>query len=268
MRRTILPIFLYVTVLTPVHAQVFEHVEPQLELASFAERLAAERSSAVGVTEASRTDFTVSGYAYEEVDLPYPLTVGAWTATLTITGDYSYTIYLHSKGDRLPLFCQLLICGSFDHPSRKQFYVNSEGNAYVDPITSTGNWTVRFVKDSPAPPPDPEPPVDDTPPCNAAGSGINLNGHQVFMCIVASGEVHQLSAEQLSSKVAVFGRRSDPKAVVKLVGGCTWGAIAAVTTARRLQIRVYNTANGKEWEHNHNSSGLAPSGYSGSALCD
>ncbi len=76
-----------------------------------------------------------------------------------------------------------------------------------------------------------------------------------------------MPAEKLSSNVAVFGRRSDPKAVVKLVGGCTWGAIAGVTTARKLQIRVHNMANGKEWMHNHNRSGLAPSGYSGDALC-
>ena len=115
---------------------------------------------------------------------------------------------------------------------------------------------------------DPEPPPVDDAPCDAAGEGVNLVGHQVFMCIVANGEVHQLPAQKLSDKVAVFGRRSDPKAIVKLVGGCTWGAIAAVTTARKLQIRVHNTANGNEWEHNHNKGGLAPSGYAGNALCE
>lgn len=114
----------------------------------------------------------------------------------------------------------------------------------------------------------PEPPADDVAPCNATGSGINLDGHQLFMCIVAGGQTHQLNAEKLSSKVVVFGRLTDPKAVVKMVGGCTWGAVAAVTTARRLQIRVHNTANGKEWVHNHNRGGLAPSAYSHDALCD
>lgn len=147
------------------------------------------------------------------------------------------------------------------------------------------NFTVTFrrIRDLPAPPftcseaesrgnpapnPEPTPPGDDAPPCQAAGEGVNLDGHQVFMCIVASGEVHQLSAVPLSPKAAVFGSRNDPKAVVKLVGGCTWGAVAAVTTARKLQIRVYNPSNGREWKHNHNRSGLAPSGYSGDQLCD
>ena len=108
----------------------------------------------------------------------------------------------------------------------------------------------------------------DTPPCTATGPGLNLNGYQVFMCIVANGVTHHLTPVQLADDVAVFGRRNDPKALVKLVGGCTWGAIAAVTTARRLQIRVENRANGRVWTHNHNRAGLAPSAYSGSALCD
>lgn len=117
-------------------------------------------------------------------------------------------------------------------------------------------------------PPGPEPEPDDEAPCHATGEGINLEGNWVFMCIVANGEVHQLTPHRLSSKVVLFGRRSDPKAVVKIVGGCQWGAVAAVTTARRLQIRIHNTVYGREWEHNHNTSGLAPSGYSGSALCN
>ena len=145
-------------------------------------------------------------------------------------------------------------------------------NAYVDPtaLDPPTSWRIRFRREGSTSDPDPEPeppPVDDAP-CDAAGDGVNLLGQQVFMCIVANGEVHQLPAQLLSDKVAVFGRRSDPKAIVKLVGGCTWGAVAAVTTARKLQIRVYNTANGNEWEHNHSRSGLAPSAYSGNALCD
>lgn len=119
--------------------------------------------------------------------------------------------------------------------------------------------------DDPEPEPEPEP---DEPPCRAAGEGLNLDGHQLFMCIVVNGEVQQLAAHRLSSRSMLFGRVADPKAVVKLVRSCQWGAVAAVVTARKFQIRVYNTANGKEWVYNHTASGLAPSGYSGDALCD
>ena len=75
-----------------------------------------------------------------------------------------------------------------------------------------------------------------------------------------------MTPHRLSSKAVLFGRLTDPKAVVKIVGDCRWGAIAAVTTARRLQIRVHNTANGREWEHNHDVSGLAPSGCAGETV--
>ena len=140
------------------------------------------------------------------------------------------------------------------------------GNLPAPPFTCSEAESRR----TPAPNPDPTPPVEDTPPCHAAGEGVNLDGHQVFMCIVASGTVHQLDGRRAegTDNVAVFGRPSDPKALVKLVGGCTWGAVAAVTTARKSQIRVYNQGNGREWLHNHNKSGLGPSGYSGDALCD
>jgi len=162
--------------------------------------------------------------------------------------------------------------GSTKLSVRARVSANSNWIAWQDhPKASIKVFLIRLGVDhggDTPPPPDPEPPPVEVAPCDAAGEGINLLGYQAFMCIVASGEVHQLLAQKLSDKVAVFGSRSDPKAMIKVVGGCTWGAIAAVTTARKLQIRVYNTANGNEWEHNHNRGGLAPSGYSGNALCD
>lgn len=120
---------------------------------------------------------------------------------------------------------------------------------------------------TPEPEPDPKPGGDEAP-CDATGEGINLDGHQLFMCIVANGEVEQLAAHRLSSRSMLFGRLADPKAVVKLVRSCQWGAVAAVVTARKFQIRVHNSANGKEWLYNHNTNTLAPSAYSGDALCD
>ena len=117
------------------------------------------------------------------------------------------------------------------------------------------------------PPPDAPDSTNDAP-CEAAGSGINLDGYQVFMCIVANGEVHQLTGHRLSSKAGLFGSHADPKALVKIVTSCQWGAVAAVTTARPSQIRVHKLANGREWELNHTGGGLAPSGYSADSLCD
>lgn len=187
-------------------------------------------------------------------------------------GAVGYTVTSHEPwfgtvmgGNELPRFSTS--SERFDFREHKNLVVGRRGvheasTALLHSIGPVSNYR------PPAPTLDPEPPPVDDAPCDAAGEGVNLLGHHVFMCIVANGEVHQLPAEKLSDKVAVFGRRSDPKAMVKLVGGCTWGAIAAVTTARKSQIRVYNTANGNEWEHNHNRSGLAPSGYSGNALCD
>ena len=137
--------------------------------------------------------------------------------------------------------------------------------------------TVAAYEPARTPPPDPEPepepdptpePEPDEAPCRAAGEGLNLDGHQLFMCIVVNGEVQQLTPHRLSSRSMLFGRVADPKAVVKLVRSCQWGAVAAVVTARKFQIRVHNTANGKEWLYNHNTNTLAPSSYSGDALCD
>ena len=124
-----------------------------------------------------------------------------------------------------------------------------------------------YTAPSGTPEPEPESEPDEAP-CHATGEGLNLDGHQLFMCIVVNEEVQQLAAHRLSSRSMLFGRVADPKAVVKLVRSCQWGAVAAVVTARKFQIRVHNTANRKEWIYNHTASGLAPSGYSGDALCD
>ena len=260
MRRIVLAGLVAALALAPVSAQTFDLFEPRPTHRDFANKIAAESLIPVDVSAASRTNFTVRGFGFQEVDLPHTLTVGTWTATLSIRGDNSYSFWLKARigGDLLELFCKNLICSASDHPTRKRFRVNSAGNAYVDPITSTGTWSVRFVKDrSTPPPPDPDPPPPVTGPCLPTTDVLQFDGgYRVSMCYVThQGETGQAKAgiwASSQSGILWFFSRENAEVLVKVLDGCRhnghrWVFVAPVTD---VGFELHVTApNGKIWSH-------------------
>ncbi len=268
MRRIVLAALTVALTSASAYAQtVFEHVRTKPERQQeFLEKLAAENGlpDAVAaetrlpdvVSAESRTDFTVRGSVDQEVDLPHPLTAGTWTVSLTASGTDMYSFWLDT-GNLLELeelFCQNLLCDPFVHPTRRILSVNRTTTALIDPITSTGTWAVRFVKDGsepPAPTPDPDPP------CTPTTDVLQFDGgYTVRMCYVtAEGVTGQAQAGVWASSqsgILWFFSRENAEVLVKVLDGCEYNGhrwvFAAPVTDVGFELRV-TAPDGETWSH-------------------
>jgi len=123
---------------------------------------------------ASSTDFTVQGTGSSDVDLPYALTAGGWSVTATAEEDQGrWWINLVSWVDGDTEFFLVE-----DDALRGSFRVGdgigdfAPGDAYLDPSSLEGVWSVRFQKRDAQPPP----PGPDNCPANRAclGNGFTV----------------------------------------------------------------------------------------------
>ncbi len=240
---------------------VLEQVRTSAERGLFPEGLpAAESRLPDGASAETGTDFTVRGSGGADVNLPYPLTVGTWTASLTISGSDSYEFWLENRSgsntDRQVLFCASdIACPPGADRSRKDFRMErTRDDLRVEAITWTGTWAIRFVKHASTPSPDPDPSPG---PCTPTTDVLQFDGgYGVRMCYVTGeGETGQAQAGVWASSqsgILWFFSRENAEVLVKVLDGCEynghrWVFVAPVTDVG-FELRV-TAPDGETWTH-------------------
>lgn len=192
---------------------------------------------------ASSTDFTVQGTGSSDVDLPYALTAGGWSVTATAEEDQGrWWINLVSWVDGDTEFFLVE-----DDALRGSFRVGdgigdfAPGDAYLDPSSLEGVWSVRFQKRDAQPPP----PGPDNCPANRAclGNGFTVGIDYQDPNSGLWEEAKRQSHLTRDSAVFYFFDPNNAEVLVKVLNGCSinrrWWLYSAPATDLAYRVTVW-----------------------------
>ncbi len=215
------------------------------------------------VSAETETDFTARGsggtVGGENVNLPYPLTAGIWTATLSTANNTQHTFVLDSNEpyNSERVFCSVLACqvqvGNSRTANRLLVSGSIDMSIWVR-MDADDAWVIRFVKESSTPSPDPDPSPG---PCTPTTDVLQFDGgYGVRMCYVTGeGETGQAQAGVWASSqsgILWFFSRENAEVLVKVLDGCEynghrWVFVAPVTDVG-FELRV-TAPDGETWTH-------------------